>query len=75
MTNPTDTLALDEIEARLRKSAQSASVASKFLASEKTGRNRDAGDEGATYSGLEPDQTLEWQAADALKSTASREGK
>jgi hypothetical protein len=46
--------------------AKSASEASKFLAADKQARNRAAGDESATYNGLEVSETREWRSAEAI---------
>lgn len=51
---------------QLRQMAKSASEASKFLAADKQARNRAAGDESATYNGLEVSETREWRSAEAI---------
>lgn len=59
-----------ELVKRLRQKAQFASMASKMAANEKAARNRLAGDEDAVYLGLEPEDTDEWEAANALEAKA-----
>lgn len=51
---------------QLRQMAKSASEASKILAADKQARNRAAGDETATYNGLEAHETREWRSAEAI---------
>lgn len=51
---------------RLRSMARFAAEASNFLAEDKTRRNRAAGETDSLYRGLEPEQTTEWKAAEAL---------
>ena len=57
----------DDIIKRLRLTAEGVSRAHHMIALAKSERNRAAGDELADYSWPTPEQTLEWQAADALE--------
>ena len=49
-----------------------ASNADKIVANAKSARNQAAGDDGAEYSWLTPEQTLEGRCADALESLAAQ---
>lgn len=61
------------LAAELRARAHSASKAHKMLAEMKSARNSAAEGAECHYRGLEPEQTLEWRAADALDGLAEAE--
>jgi NTP pyrophosphatase (non-canonical NTP hydrolase) len=64
--------ALLTLIALLRRDAESVSDASKMLATDKSRRNQNAGDAGASYDWLQPQQTTQWKAADALADLAAK---
>lgn len=58
---------LDKLPERLRESARGTARASQMIADDKSARNQAAGDVGACYEGLRPEQTCEWQGADEIE--------
>ena len=62
----TDKGAVSEIIAQLEKQAVGSSNAEKMIAEHKADRNRANGEPDSFYMWSEPEQTLEWRAAQAL---------
>jgi hypothetical protein len=58
--------------ALLRRDAEAVSDASKMLATDKSRRNQEAGDVGASYDWLRPSQTTQWKAADVIADIAAK---
>lgn len=58
---------MDRIPERLRTAAEGVAKATQMMADAKSRRNREAGDEGACYTGLKREQTAEWKAAELLE--------
>jgi hypothetical protein len=57
----------EKLVAELRKQGAARSAFSKQMSDDKTERNRRAGEPESCYDYVRPEQTLEWEAADALE--------
>jgi len=58
---------MTDIVERLRAEAKGIAAVSRMVADDKSARNIAAGDKGACYMSLAPEQTLEWEAANEIE--------